>query len=79
MGQSLNRYASQEQWILGHLEHYGSITQLKAMLDYNCMRLASVIHRLRKQGYNIETVMESNKDGSSTYARYTLLENDNDD
>ena len=74
---SLNRYATQEQWILGHLEHYGSITALKAILDYNTYRLASVIHRLRKQGYDIATVMEPNGNGG-THARY-VMEKSNDD
>ena len=58
--------------VLDHLKQYGSITQLEAFQKYKCMRLAAVIIRLRSR-YNIQTVMETDKNTGSTYARYVYM------
>lgn len=42
--------------ILAHLKTEGSITPMKAIVLYSCMRLSDVIFRLRKRGHDIETV-----------------------
>jgi len=44
------------------------ITQREAIDLYNSYRLASVIHRLREDGFNIQTIMTREKD--TTYATY---------
>lgn len=59
--------------ILWHLRIYGSITSQEAVRLYGIMRLASRINDLRKRGYNIETVTETdaNRYGEQTaFARY---------
>lgn len=67
--------------IVRHMRDYGSITSLEAMREYGIMRLASRISDLRKRGYDIDVIMESSKNryGESTsYARYSLHEEDKD-
>ena len=39
--------------ILQYIKDFGSITQLEA-ISIGCMRLASRVSELKKQGYNIE-------------------------
>ena len=41
--------------VLEHLKTYGSITSLEAIELYGATRLSSIIHSLRKHGYNIIT------------------------
>ena len=67
----------QTEKILDYLRKYGSITPLDAMREFSCMRLASRIADLKKQGYSIERVIEksTNYYGEIVhYARYTLHE-----
>ena len=44
----------QSERILQYMKDFGSITQLEALNDLGCMRLASRITELRKAGYEIE-------------------------
>lgn len=70
------RKASQQQKVLKYMQTYGSITAREAM-RFGCMRLASRITDLKKQGYIIdrEMIEVTNVDGSkSRVARYTLWE-----
>ena len=48
-----NNKPSQSQRVLDYIREFGSITQLEALRDLGCMRLASRVSDLRKQGYNI--------------------------
>lgn len=61
------RATSQKALILAHLQN-DSITPKEAYFDFSCMRLASVICDLRKDGHNIITKEDSNK-----YATYELI------
>lgn len=45
----------QKRNVLYHLQQYKKITSLTAIQMYGITRLASVIHRLRQEGYDIET------------------------
>lgn len=66
---------SQCERILQYIEDYGSITQLDALREFGCMRLASRISDMRKMGINIVRDMETsnNRYGEKvTYARYRL-------
>lgn len=56
--------------VLEHLQKYGSITQLEAFQKYRSMRLSGIIYRLKHDGYNIVTVLETDKDSGAQYARY---------
>jgi len=62
---------SQRMQILNDLKLGYAISPINALQSYGCFRLASVIHRLRKQGYKIETVT-----GKNNYASYKLINND---
>ena len=65
---------SQNQTIIDHLKHKGSITALEAILEYRILRLSGRIKELRKSGHDIETVMvKSTSPGSAgDYAKYVL-------
>lgn len=70
----LNEYKNQKQIILAHIRKYGDISTLEGYNKYKIMRVGSVINMLRKEGYNIQTIMEYNRDKSKRYARYYLRE-----
>lgn len=62
--------------ILRHLRDFGSINPIEAM-EYGCMRLASRINDLRRQGYNISASRGKGKNryGEPTsFAVYRLVE-----
>ena len=65
--------------ILEHLQEYGSITSLEAILAYQCTRLSQYILLLRKDGYNIRNeevpFTHSVTGKKSSYVRYWLEEN----
>lgn len=69
---------SQCEAILKHMEdNPEGITQVEALNEYGCMRLASRINDLRNRGHMIETVMveAKNRYGQHvSYARYVLRE-----
>lgn len=61
--------------ILAHLKFTKGITPLEALNMYGCLRLSSVIHRLRRRGYQIarEMVEFTDKTGhQKKYARYYM-------
>ena len=64
------------QVVLEHLKNYGTITSLEAIDKYGATRLSDIIYRLRKQGYNIETVDLPFTDRFGTkshYGKYILV------
>ncbi len=67
----------QTERILQYKHDFGSITQLEAMQDIGCMRLAARIADLKRDGHAIRREMETSKNryGEDTsYARYRLVE-----
>lgn len=59
-----------------HLETYGGITPMEAMMEYGIMRLGARIFDLKDQGMPIHTKMVRgrNRRGETThYAEYTLI------
>lgn len=67
--------ATQCELILMHMKKCGSITAKEAENEYGCMRLASRINDLRRQGVAIksEMVTGKNRRGETThFARYSL-------
>lgn len=46
---------SQEQLILNYLQSGNSISQLECLEKFRCMRLASRVNSLRRQGFDIKT------------------------
>ena len=68
---------TQTNRVLEYMQMYGCITQADALRDLSCMRLASRIADLRKEGYQIkkEMVGSTNRFGEAvSFARYSLEE-----
>lgn len=66
---------SQCERILDYIAENGSITQLDALREFGCMRLASRISDLKRHGIPIKRTMESAKNRYGepiSYARYTI-------
>lgn len=61
--------------ILQYIEENGSITQLQALREFGCMRLASRMSDIKKMGYPVKMEMEKSKNRYGEpvhYARYTI-------
>lgn len=61
--------------IIQYIEEFGSITQLDALREFGCMRLASRMCDIKKMGYTVVTTMEKDKNRYGepiSYARYSL-------
>lgn len=67
---------SQIKDVLNYMIECGSISSLEAFEKFHITRLASIIYRLRKRGYEIKTVPVSgiNEYGRYDYALYTMTE-----
>ena len=66
---------TQGERIIEYMVTFGSITQFDAFKDLGCMRLASRISDLRKEGYPITSEVEGvkNRYGETCYIkRYSL-------
>ena len=73
---------SQCEKIVEYMQKHGTITHREAERDIGCMRLASRICDLKRQGYAIrrEMVKVKNRDGDDVpIARYSLAEVENAD
>ena len=71
--------STQCEKVLEYMRQFGSITQLEALHDIGCMRLASRISDLRKRGYPIGRRMKAGKNRygeSVSFAEYYLIEED---
>lgn len=69
--------ATQCEKVLEYMRTFGSITQLDALKDIGCMRLASRISDLRCQGYSIGRRIKTSKNrygDSVSFAEYYLEE-----
>lgn len=64
--------------ILQYIKENGSITQMDALREFGCMRLASRISSLKNTGYKIVSNFETSKNrygDTVRYARYRMEEN----
>lgn len=69
--------ATQSEKVLAYMRQFGSITQLQALQDIGCMRLASRISDLRYRGYAIGRRMKTSKNrygDDVCFAEYYLEE-----
>lgn len=67
--------ATQCERIVSYIEENGSITQLDALREFGCMRLASRISDLKRQGIPVKRTMGTSKNRYGepiSYARYTI-------
>lgn len=63
------------QLVKEHLLEHGSITSWEAIEKYGATRLSAIIFNLRKQGYDIRTIMREETDrygNTCQYANYVL-------
>ena len=70
-GQPPIRRESQEKLILRTLQNGGRVNPIMALNQYGCMRLAAVIHLLKKKGWDIKT-NKINR-GHTSFAEYELV------
>ena len=63
---------TQAQRVIEYIRETGSITQLEALRELGCMRLASRISDLKRKGYAIkrDTVPIKTRYGTTYIARY---------
>ena len=75
----MKKQKTQWQDVLAHLKGYRHITSMEAWSMYHITRLAAIIFKLRKMGYNITThnCVGKNEYGTYNYADYELEESDN--
>ena len=72
---------NQTERILRHLETCGSITAAEAAAEFGCMRLASRINELKREGVPIrlEMVTGRNRFGEAVvFAKYSIREVESD-
>lgn len=73
--------AKQTDRVLDYIREFGSISQLEAFIELGIFRLASRISDLKRQGYTINSKMETvtNRYGEKCrIKRYTVQEGNND-
>lgn len=71
---------TQNERILQYMNEFGSITQLEALRDIGCMRLASRISDLKRLGYPIISEVEvvKNRYGEKSHIKRYRMEGDTD-
>lgn len=67
------RKGTKRESVLNYLKTGKTITPLEAMLMFNSYRLATIIHDLRQEGYDIETI-DTETEGGVRFATYKLNE-----
>ena len=58
--------------IIRHLEDYGTITSLEAIVEYGILRLASRINDLKRQGYAISSETQTGKNRYGEHVHYSV-------
>ena len=73
---------TQAEKIVKYMQEYGGITQLDALREFSCMRLASRINDLKRMGYPIRkrSAKAINRFGETVYfAEYYFPEKEDGD
>lgn len=60
--------------ILQYIKENGSITQIDAMREFGCMRLASRMCDIKKMGYPVRVKIETSKNRNGDSVRYARYE-----
>lgn len=66
---------SQKQMVLDYIREFGSITPIDAFRDLGVTRLAAKVFELKKEGHDIDKVIETGKNSFGDrmrYARYSF-------
>lgn len=62
--------STQQDMVLYHISTFGSITPAEAEKAYGITRLADVIFKLQKKGYEFDHIMQTNKNRFGKKVRY---------
>lgn len=68
--------------IIEYMNEFGGITQMDALRDLACLRLASRINDIKRKGYNVrrDMITLKNRWGEPVrIAKYSLVEDENAD
>ena len=71
-----NKKTNKTEEVLKHLQEHGSITSIEAIEKYGATRLSAIIFKLRKKGYNIDTItiLFTDRYGTkSNFGKYILV------
>lgn len=66
---------TQKEMVLQYIQDFGSITSLDAFREFGITRLADVVYKLKNDGHDITTTMETSKNryGKAVhYGRYSI-------
>lgn len=61
---------TQTEWVLKKLRAGHNLTPIDALDGCGCFRLAAIVHMLKRNGWNIETIIV--KANKTRYARYVM-------
>jgi hypothetical protein len=65
---------TQNKLVLAWLRKYDGITSIEAIRTYGITRIASIIHRLKRQGHNITSeVIFDSQNKSIHWSKYRLI------
>lgn len=62
---------TQQQKVLAYMKSGRAISAVKAQVEFGVLRLAAVVHELRKQGHNIESYVKRTFNNTN-YTEYRL-------
>lgn len=63
---------TQTTWTLNKLRAGFGLTPIDALNGCGCLRLAAIVHILKKDGWNIETMMQKDLITGKRYALYMM-------
>jgi len=66
------RKQSQKDKILTHFLTGASLTPLEALNNFGAFRLSAVVHKLKEEGWNIESKLIHDKRNNKMYSKYKL-------
>lgn len=66
------RKPSQKDQILTHFLTGASLTPLEALNNFGAFRLSAVVHKLKEEGWDIESKLIHDKRNNKMYSKYRL-------
>ena len=69
---------SKKTQVLAHLKQFGNITSWQAIQTFRATRLSDIIFRLKDEGHNIITEMETDPSSGIRFARYHYIDGGSD-
>jgi cobalamin biosynthesis protein CbiD len=69
---TMKKAKTQEEIILGHLSKGKTISSGHAMINWQIMRLGSVINSLKTKGFDISSYRKMNSSGTASFSVYYI-------